>query len=90
MPKPATFSSIQMPPAVPAAVSGNQLLRSCLPDRQATIKARYGFSIGGRPQSHAAILVGLLAGLGLRHSPPPSSQPGYAYVPAVPQPNQIS
>ena len=54
------------------------------------IKARYGFSIGGRSQSNAAHLVELLAGLGLRHSLQPASQPGYAYVLSRATANQIS
>lgn len=44
------------------------------------IKARYGFSIGGRSQQNAAHLVELLAALGARHSLQPSSESGYAYV----------
>ncbi len=44
------------------------------------IKARYGFSIGGRSQSNAAHVVELLAGLGMRHGLQPAVESGYAYV----------
>ena len=44
------------------------------------IKARYGFSIGGRSQGNAAHLVELLATLGARHSLQPGTESGYAYV----------
>lgn len=44
------------------------------------IKARYGFSIGGRSQDNAAHIVELLAVLGMRHSLKPGAEKGYAYV----------
>jgi len=54
------------------------------------IKARYGFSIGGRSQSNAAHIVELLAALGLRHSLKPASVSEYAYVLSRSAPNQIT
>ncbi|MGB5136822.1 MAG: hypothetical protein WBN89_16815 [Prochlorococcaceae cyanobacterium] len=54
------------------------------------IKARYGFSIGGRSQSNAAHVVELLAALGLRHSLQPAAEDDYAYVLSRAAPNQIS
>jgi hypothetical protein len=44
------------------------------------IKARYGFSIGGRSQENAAHLVELFAALGARHGLNPTDENGYAYV----------
>lgn len=44
------------------------------------IKARYGFSIGGRSQENAAHIVELLAALGMRHSLQHNTDQGYAYV----------
>jgi hypothetical protein len=54
------------------------------------IKARYGFSIGGRSQENAAHLVELLAALGARHSLHPGTENGYAYVISRAAQNQIT
>jgi hypothetical protein len=53
------------------------------------IKARYGFSIGGRSQENAAHLVELLAALGARHGLDPAADNGYAYVLSRAAQNQI-
>jgi hypothetical protein len=54
------------------------------------IKARYGFSIGGRSQENAAHLVELLAALGARHGLQPAAETGYAYVISRAMQNQIT
>ena len=54
------------------------------------IKARYGFSIGGRSQENAAHLVELLAALGARHGLLPAAENGYAYVISRAMQNQIT
>jgi hypothetical protein len=54
------------------------------------IKARYGFSIGGRSQDNAAHMVEFLAALGARHSLQPIAEPGYAYVLSRAAQNRIS
>jgi hypothetical protein len=54
------------------------------------IKARYGFSIGGRSQDNAAHLVELLAALGARHSLQPGPERGYAHVLSREALNQIT
>ena len=53
------------------------------------IKARYGFSIGGRSQENSAHLVELLAALGARHGLNPAAENGYAYVLSRAAQNQI-
>ena len=54
------------------------------------IKARYGFSIGGRTQDNAAHLVELLAALGMLHGLDPSTDGAYAYVLSRATQNQIT
>lgn len=54
------------------------------------IKARYGFSIGGRTQENAAHLVELLAALGARHGLNPAAEKGYSYMLSRAALNQIS
>lgn len=54
------------------------------------IKARYGFSIGGRSQSNAAHIVELLAALGMRHGLKPAAAGSYAHVLSRAAADQIS
>jgi hypothetical protein len=54
------------------------------------IKARYGFSIGGRSQENAAHLVELFAALGVKHSLSSKSLKGYAYLLSRQKENLIS
>lgn len=54
------------------------------------IKARYGFSIGGRSQSNSAHVVELLAALGMRHGLQPAMEKAYAYVLSRAAANEIT